>query len=104
VQAIGAATEKIEGFYDACVEMGLTGTQGVVIPTANRKDLMLRSDLVEACASGKFHVYAVDDIRDALELFTGMPCGDAGSTGADTLIGLALQKAQAFWEAGQRHQ
>jgi ATP-dependent Lon protease len=104
VQAIGAATEKIEGFYDACVEMGLTGTQGVVIPTANRKDLMLRSDLVEACASGKFHVYAVDDIRDALELFTGMPCGDAGSTGVDTLIGLALQKAQAFWEAGQRHQ
>ncbi|MHC4410816.1 MAG: hypothetical protein ACYS0F_17645, partial [Planctomycetota bacterium] len=48
VQAIGGVNEKIEGFFDTCVDMGLTGDQGVVIPTANAKDLMLRADVVEA--------------------------------------------------------
>lgn len=102
VQAIGAATEKIEGFYDACVEMGVTGRQGVIIPTANRKDLMLRRDVVEACREGRFHVYAVDRIEDALELFTGMPSGTHETHGAGTLIGLALERVRAFWEAGLR--
>ena len=101
VQAIGAVTEKIEGFYDACVEMGLTGNQGVIIPTANTLDLMLREDVVEACRRGEFHVHAVDRIEDALELFTGMPFGAPGAAGEGTLLGLALGRVRAFWEAGR---
>ena len=32
IEAIGGVNEKIEGFYDACFQRGLTGDQGVVIP------------------------------------------------------------------------
>ena len=53
VQAIGGVNEKIEGFFDVCRERGLTGSQGVLIPSSNVKHLMLRSDVVEAAAAGK---------------------------------------------------
>lgn len=102
VQAIGAVTEKIEGFYDTCLELGLTGTQGVIIPTANCRDLMLRRDVVAACREGQFHVHAVDRIEDALELFTGVECGRGNDFGDDTLLGIAMQKMRAYWEAGTR--
>ena len=82
--------------------MGLTGTQGVIIPRANRKDLMLRRDVVRACRDGKFHVYAVDRIEDALELFTGIPCGTHEAHGVGTIIGRALERVRTFWEAGAR--
>lgn len=105
VQAIGAVTEKIEGFYDACVELGLTGTQGVIIPTANVRDLMLRYDVVDACRRGEFHVHAVDRIEAALSLFTGKDCGVADQHGNypdGTLFGIAMQRVRAFWDAGKR--
>ena len=57
VQAIGGVNEKIEGFFDLCNARGLTGDQGVLIPAANVKHLMLRQDVVDAVAAGKFHVY-----------------------------------------------
>ena len=54
VQAIGGVNEKIEGFFDICQRRGLTGTQGVLIPNANVQHLMLRADVIEVCAAGKF--------------------------------------------------
>jgi predicted ATP-dependent protease len=104
VQAIGAATEKIEGFYDACAELGLTGTQGVIVPTANVRDLMLRPDVLDACRRGEFHVYAIERIEDALSLFTGLDCGqpDAGGQYPEgTLFALAMNRVRAFWDAGR---
>ena len=71
VQAIGGVNEKIEGFYDICSARGLTGTQGVVIPAANAVHLMLRQDVRDAVAAGRFQVYCADDIDTALELLTG---------------------------------
>jgi ATP-dependent Lon protease len=76
VQAIGGVNEKIEGFYDVCVHQGLTGTQGVLIPQANVRHLMLRPDVVEAIRTGQFHVYPVAHVNQGLELLTGMPAGD----------------------------
>src|SRR5690606_35582033 len=58
VQAVGATSEKIEGFYDTCLDAGLSGTQGVIVPGVNVPDLMLREDVVEAVREGRFHVYA----------------------------------------------
>ncbi len=75
VQAIGAVNEKIEGFFDICRERGLTGDQGVLIPACNVKHLMLRRDVVEAAAAGKFHVYPVDTVDEAIELLTGIAAG-----------------------------
>jgi lon-related putative ATP-dependent protease len=82
VQAIGGVNEKIEGFFDICKARGLTGQQGVVIPQANRMHLMLRSDIVEAAAAGKFHVYAVSSIDEGLAILTGLPAGTRGPDGS----------------------
>ncbi len=81
VQAIGAVNEKIEGFFDICSQRGLTGEQGVLIPESNVKHLMLRPDVVEACEQGKFQVYAVHDVDEAISLLTGMPAGEANEQG-----------------------
>ncbi len=82
VQAIGGVNEKIEGFFDVCRANGLTKDQGVIIPAANVKHLMLREDVVEAASRGEFHVYAIDTVDDALELLTGVPAGLADAEGA----------------------
>ncbi len=81
VQAIGAVNEKIEGFFDLCAQRGLTGEQGVVIPDSNVKHLMLRRDVVEAAEQGKFHIYAVHDVDEAIALLTGVPAGAANEQG-----------------------
>ncbi len=75
VQPIGGVNQKIEGFFDVCKARGLTGDQGVMIPVQNVKNLMLRSDLVEAVAAGKFHVHAVSSIDEGIEILTGVPAG-----------------------------
>src|SRR5690606_25348252 len=76
VQAIGGANYKIEGFFDVCKERGLTGEQGVIIPASNVQHLMLREDVVEAVQEGRFKVYSVSTIDEALELLTGVPVGE----------------------------
>jgi len=76
VQAIGGVNEKIEGFFDVCRTFGLTGTQGVCIPESNVQNLVLRADVIEAIQQSQFHIYAVTDVNQAIELFTGMPAGD----------------------------
>ncbi len=81
IQAIGGVNEKIEGFFDVCRARGLTGDQGVLIPAANVKHLMLRHDLVEACAQGKFHVYPVHTVDEGIELLTGIPAGERDDQG-----------------------
>jgi ATP-dependent Lon protease len=76
VQAIGGVNHKIEGFYDCCKQIGLTGKQGVMIPESNVKDLMLRKDVVNAVKKYKFHVYAVKTIDEAIEVLTGKKAGE----------------------------
>ncbi len=76
VQAIGGVNEKVEGFFDLCAARGLDGTHGVLIPEANAGHLMLRDDVVEAVAAGRFAVHAVRHVDEALELMTGLPAGD----------------------------
>ncbi len=81
VQAIGGANEKIEGFFDVCKARGLTGEQGVLIPASNVRHLMLRPDVVEACAKGEFAIYAVESIDQGLEILTGIPAGAPDAEG-----------------------
>ena len=80
-QAIGAVNEKIEGFFDICTARGLTGEQGVIIPAANVKHLMLRQDVIAAAAAGRFHIYAVDTADQAVALLTGLAAGEADAQG-----------------------
>jgi predicted ATP-dependent protease len=81
VQAIGAVTTKVEGFFDLCQARGLTGTQGVLIPADNVRNLILRPNLVRAVQEGNFHIYAVETIDQGIELLTGVPAGEADAQG-----------------------
>ncbi len=101
IQPIGAVSEKVEGFYEVCRDKGLTGNQGVVIPRANVGDLMLNPELLAACEAGKFHVFAIDTIQQALALFTGWDIGVADSAGnypEGSLLNLAKAKAKDYWQ------
>ncbi|MCA9971840.1 MAG: AAA family ATPase [Anaerolineales bacterium] len=82
VQAIGGVNEKIEGFFNLCRARGLTGSQGVLIPAANVKNLMLHQDVVDAVAAGQFHVYPVHTVDEGIALLTGMPAGAADASGS----------------------
>ncbi len=100
ILAVGAVNEKIEGFFDTCRDLGLTGTQGVIIPQSNAGDLMLRHDVVDACAAGQFNVYAVSTVHEALECLTSVPAGQRDADGwypQDTLLGLAVLRAWEYW-------
>ena len=81
IQPIGGVNEKIEGFFDVCKQRGLTGDQGVIIPATNVKHLMLRADVREAVAAGKFAVHAIDTVDDGIELLTATPAGQRDEQG-----------------------
>jgi predicted ATP-dependent protease len=81
VQAIGGVNEKIEGFFDLCKARGLTGGQGVLIPAANVKHLMLRHDVVDAVAAEQFAVYPIATVDEGIELLTGVPAGEPDDEG-----------------------
>lgn len=95
VQPIGGVNEKIEGFFDICKKRGLTGRQGVLIPKANEKSLMLRNDVIEAVREEKFHIYSVETIDEGMELLTGMEMGDPDHEGnypEDSINGKIVRK------------
>jgi predicted ATP-dependent protease len=76
VQAVGGVSEKVEGFYDVCRELGVTGNQGVCLPSSNIRNLVLRGDVIRAVEEGRFHVWAIDSVDQALELLSGITAGD----------------------------
>ncbi len=76
VQAIGGVNEKIEGFFDICCLTQLSGEQGVIIPATNVQHLMLRNDVIEAVKAGKFHIYSISHVNQALALLSGMDAGE----------------------------
>lgn len=86
IQAIGGVNEKIEGFYAACRIQGLSGNQGVIIPRHNVLDLCLSPEVSQACAEGRFAVWAIDRFEEGITLLTGLPAGvrEADPAGAWT--------------------
>jgi lon-related putative ATP-dependent protease len=99
VQVIGGVNEKIEGFFDTCRRRGLDGTQGVLIPRDNVKHLMLREDVVDAVAAGRFNVFPIASIDDAIALLTGVVAGERDGTGAfprDSVNGRVEQRLRAL--------
>ncbi len=81
VQPIGGVNQKIEGFYDVCRLKGLTGKQGVLIPAENVDDLMLRDEVIEAVAQGRFHIYPIGTIEQGIEILTGVRAGKRSAAG-----------------------
>jgi lon-related putative ATP-dependent protease len=101
LQAVGGVNEKIEGFYDVCASRGITSTQGVIIPRANRQHLMLREDVVKAVKDGRFAIYAAKTADEGLALLTGLEAGDRGADGrfpAETVNGRIEARLRGFAE------
>jgi predicted ATP-dependent protease len=81
-QVIGGVHHKVEGFFRACLSLGgLTGTQGVILPQQNEPNLVLRDEVREAIAGGRFHLYSVTRVDEAIALFTGMEVGRMDGNG-----------------------
>lgn len=81
ILAVGGVNQKIEGFFEVCRRRGLTGTQGVMIPKDNVVNLMLKEEVVKAVAEGKFRIYPLETIEQAMEILTGLPAGQRGPDG-----------------------
>jgi lon-related putative ATP-dependent protease len=82
IQPIGGVNQKIEGFYDVCRVKGFSGRQGVMIPSENIEDLMLRDDVIDAVSSGKFQILPISRIEEGIEILTGVRAGQRDSNGA----------------------
>lgn len=81
IQPVGGISEKVEGFYEVCKKMGLTDTQGVIIPRQNIPNLILTPEVQKAVRDGRFHIYAIETIDEGLEVLTGMEAGIRGKDG-----------------------
>lgn len=106
VQAIGGVNEKIEGFFDYCNAKGLTGTQGVMIPSTNVQHLNLHRRVREAVQKGHFHIYAVSTIDEGIELLTGVVAGTADQQGryAQNSVHGKVQAQLRYWSVEALHQ
>jgi len=104
VQPVGGINEKIEGYYDICQARGLSGEQGVLIPAANVCNLMLRQDVVDAARQGRFRIWAVGSIDEAIELLTGTPAGEADENGEVAQGTVNFQVAVRLAELAQLRQ
>lgn len=82
VQAVGGVNEKIEGFYRVCRLHGFTGTQGVIIPSSCVEQLVLRPAVVKAVADGKFHIFTVNHVTEAVKMLTTLDWGDSDTEGS----------------------
>ena len=101
IQAIGGVNHKIEGFFEVCKTKTLTGTQGVIIPRANTKNLMLSKEVVDAVKRREFHVYQVSTVEEGIEILTGVPAGEADKDGnypEGTVYGAVQKKLRQYYK------
>lgn len=100
LQPVSGLNHKIEGFFRACQARGaLTGTQGVIIPEANRINVILHDEVSQAIAEGRFHLWTATRVEDAVALFTGLAAGEpdaAGNYPADSVYGKVAARLAAF--------
>jgi lon-related putative ATP-dependent protease len=99
VQAIGSVNHKIEGFFEVCKTKSLTGQQGVMIPRANQKNLMLSKEVINAVKKRQFHVYQVATVEEGIEILTGLPAGQADADGnfpQGSIYGAVQQKLKQY--------
>ena len=100
IQAVGGVLYKVEGFFRACADRGpLTGQQGALVPAANETNLVLRDEIAEAVAAGKFHIWSALMIEEAIELFTGIEAGTPDADGVypeGTLYGRVQRTLASF--------
>ena len=101
VQPIGGVNQKIEGYFDLCQLKGLTGEQGVMLPSRNLPELMLRKDVVEAVEQGHFHIWSACTVEEGIEILMDAPAGEPGKDGkypSDSVLGRVDAKLRELAE------
>ncbi|MCL2363890.1 MAG: AAA family ATPase [Defluviitaleaceae bacterium] len=96
IQPIGGATLKIEGFFDLCKKRGLTGQQGVIMPSRNIRDLVLKDEVVEAVRDGLFHIYPIAHVDEGLEILLQTEAGTAAQHTHETVHGKVYRKLRTY--------
>jgi predicted ATP-dependent protease len=105
IQAIGDVNQKVEGFFEVCKEKGLTGKQGVIIPKANTKNLMVKREVIQAVKQKKFHIYPVATVEQGIEILTGVPAGKPDKDGnypQGSVYGAVQRKLKRYLESFQK--
>jgi len=102
IQPIGGATYKVEGFFDLCNARGLTGKQGVIIPTRNIRDLVLKDDVVKAVKKGLFHIYPISYVDEGIEILMETPAGEKDPYPFDTVHGKVYRKLRSYHKKGTK--
>ncbi|MCI9039684.1 MAG: AAA family ATPase [Clostridia bacterium] len=105
IQPIGGVNDKIEGFFQICKMRGLDGTHGVMIPKQNVRNLNLSEEIVQTVKEGKFHIYAISNIEEGIEILTGVPAGKKDSEGhfpAGSINYLAYEKLKKYAQISQK--
>jgi predicted ATP-dependent protease len=106
IQPVGGVIEKIEGFYQVCKQRGLTGSQGVVIPVQNVECLVLKAEVNKAVEEGQFHIWAISNVNQGIEILTGLPAGkrtQKGSFQTGTVNGIVEKKLRAMSRISKEH-
>ncbi len=107
IQAVGKINEKIEGFFTVCKNKGLDGKQGVIIPKSNTSHLMLTEEVVEAVKAKEFHIWAISNINQGIEVLTDVKGGkqyDDGRFEKDSIHFLVNERLIKISENLQKHQ
>ena len=68
IQPIGGVNEKIEGFFKVCNMLDTVEGKGVLIPEGNKDEIILKSEVEKAIEEGKFHIYTMNNLNDAIEV------------------------------------
>ena len=70
-----------------------------MIPVQNINNLQLSDEVVEAVKNKKFHIYAVSNIDEGIEVLTGVPAGKKDKEGnfpAGTVNYLVYEKLKKY--------
>ena len=101
IQPIGGVNEKIEGFYQICKMRGFNKKHGVIIPVQNVRNLHLSDEIIDSVKKGDFHIYAIHNLDEGIELLTGVPAGKKAKDGtfpAGTINYLVYEKLKKYAE------
>lgn len=99
IQPIGGVNEKITGFYEVCKYRGFTGSQSCIIPLRNKKELMLRQDIIDDVKAEKFNIYTINHIDDGIKLLFGIEPGTLDKNNnysLNSLYGKADKRLEEF--------
>ncbi|TVT34889.1 Lon protease family protein [Marinobacter vinifirmus] len=105
VQAVGGVNEKIEGFFNVCTQAKGVNGHGALLPASNVEHLMLNEQVRDAVREGRFTIYPLSHIDQAIELMTGMEAGVPDADGVypeNTFNRLVADRLAEFAEVGKK--